>query len=218
MDLFDQKGIKPMLIAEISEPFDDPNCIYELKLDGERCIAYLDKDSTVLQNKRALFLIPRYPELSSIHKSSKAKCILDGELAILINGKPAFSEIQRRSLMSNRFKIEMASEKYPACFTAFDILYFKDKQVMDLSLLERKQLLDKAISENERIATSRFIEERGTAFYNLTVEQDLEGIVAKYKGSKYFPGKHTKDWIKIKNLKDDDFVVCGYIDKGRKCC
>jgi len=42
----------------------------------------------------------------------------------------------------------------------------------------------------------------------------LEGIVAKRKDSKYYLGKRTKDWIKIKNLQDDDFVVCGYILKG----
>lgn len=38
-------------------------------------------------------------------------------------------------------------------------------------------------------------------FYNLAEEQDLEGIVAKKANSKYFPGKRTRDWIKIKNLR-----------------
>jgi ATP-dependent DNA ligase len=42
----------------------------------------------------------------------------------------------------------------------------------------------------------------------------LKGIVAKRKDSKYYLDKRTKDWIKIKNLQDDDFVVCGYILKG----
>jgi bifunctional non-homologous end joining protein LigD len=44
MDIFEEKGIKPMLIHEQQEAFDSPNYIYELKLDGIRCIAYLDKD------------------------------------------------------------------------------------------------------------------------------------------------------------------------------
>ena len=46
MDLFESKDIKPMLIGENQEAFDSPDYIYELKLDGHRCIAYLDKDST----------------------------------------------------------------------------------------------------------------------------------------------------------------------------
>jgi len=38
----------------------------------------------------------------------------------------------------------------------------------------------------------------------------------KQKDSKYYFDKRVKEWIKIKNLQDDDFVVCGYIlkDKG----
>ncbi len=44
-------------------------------------------------------------------------------------------------------------------------------------------------------------------------KQSLEGIVAKRKDSKYYFDKRTKDWIKIKYLQDDDFVVCGYIIK-----
>lgn len=211
MDVFDLKDVKPMLIAEMQEPFDSPDFLYELKLDGERCIAYLDKDSTVLQNKRNLILNVRYPELSEIHKAAKVRCILDGELAVIKNGKPDFSEIQHRSLMSNKFKIELAGNKYPASFTAFDILYYEDKLVTGLPLLERKKLLKKAVKENERIAVSRYIEKEGIPFYHLAAEQDLEGIVAKRKDSKYYMGKRTKEWIKFKNLKDDDFIVLGFI-------
>jgi len=214
MDIFDQKGLHPMLISEMREPFDDPNFIYELKLDGERCVVYLDGSGTVLQNKRALNLNARFPELTQIHKAAKKKCILDGELAILVDGKPNFSQIQRRSLLSNHFKIQLAMQSYPACFTAFDILYYQDHPVMDCPLEERKALLEKSVSENGTLAVSRTIEESGIALYELAAGQDLEGIVAKRKGSLYYPGKRTKDWIKIKNLQDDDFVVCGYVDKG----
>lgn len=213
MDLFESKGIKPMLIAEIAEPFDSPDYIYELKLDGERCIAYLDNNGTVLQNKRSLILNNRYPELMEIHKAAKVKCILDGELAVLVDGKPDFSQIQRRALLSNPFKIELAASKHPACLTVFDLLYIQDHAVMELPLMERKKLLNKAVSENPHIAVSRYIEEQGTSFYRLAEKEGLEGIVAKRKNSLYFTGKRTKDWVKIKNLKDDDFVICGYIEK-----
>ncbi|GAA0233793.1 DNA ligase-like domain-containing protein [Metaclostridioides mangenotii] len=62
MDIFDEKGIKPKLIGEMQEVFDYPDYIFEIKLDGIRCIAYLDKDSTDLRNKRGFKLIPRFPE------------------------------------------------------------------------------------------------------------------------------------------------------------
>ena len=214
MDIFDQKGIRPMLIADMQEPFDSPDYLYELKLDGERCVAYLDGESTVLQNKRGIFLNPRYPELCQIHRLATEKCVLDGELAVLVDGKPKFSEIQRRSLLTNKFRIDMEAKRNPACFTAFDVLYYRDHPVMDISLVQRKQLLEESVGEDGRLAISRWIQGAGVALYTLAAEQDLEGVVAKKTDSLYFPGKRTKDWIKFKNLKDDDYIVCGYIKKG----
>lgn len=213
MDIFEARSANPMLIAEMQEPFDNPDYIYELKLDGERCLAYLNKDSTTLLNKRNFILNARFPELTELHKGIKVKCILDGEISILVNGKPDFSEVKRRSVITNRFKVEMAVSKYPANFTAFDILYYKDKQVTDLPLMKRKKLLSKAVNENNRLSISRFVEKQGIALYDAAAKQDLEGVVAKRKDSKYLMGKRTKDWVKFKNLMDDDFVVLGYIEK-----
>lgn len=215
MNLFDNKDIRPMLIGADGPPFDDDDFIYELKWDGERCIAYLDPASgTELRNKRNLKMLPKVPELADLHKQVKKRCVLDGELMILKDGKPNFYEIQKRGLMSNSFKIELLSKRMPASFIAFDILLYDDKDLIHLPLIERKKYLQKAVyKETDRMALSRYITDNGIAFYNLAKEQELEGIVAKRKNSIYIEGKRTKDWIKIKNLKDDDFVVCGYMFK-----
>lgn len=213
-DIWETKDIKPMLIGVEGSPFDSEEYIYELKLDGERCIAYLDNNKTILKNKRNILMLPKVPELAEIHKNVNVRCILDVELAVIKDSKPDFFEIQKRSMMSNPVKIDIAAKKYPACFTAFDILYFEDRQVTDSLLTERKELLQKAvISENGRFAVSRFIEKNGIQFYALAEQQELEGIVAKRKDSKYYFDKRTKDWIKIKYLQDDDFVVLGYVPK-----
>jgi len=116
--------------------------------------------------------------------------------------------------MTNKFRIELAASKLPVSFTAYDILYLDGRVLTDLPLIKRKDLLQKTVKENDRLAISRYIEEKGIDLYNLTVQQNLEGIVAKHKDSKYYFDKKTKDWIKIKHLKDDDFVVCGYIEKS----
>ena len=213
-DIWKTKNIKPMLIGTEGQPFDSDDYIYELKLDGERCIAYLDNNKTILKNKRNILMLPKVPELAEIHKNVGVRCILDGELAVIKDGKPDFFEIQKRSMMSNPVKIDMAAKKYPACFTAFDVIYFDDRQVTDLPLTERKELLQKAIKfENSKLAISRFIEKNGTAFYALAKQQELEGIVAKRKDSRYYFDRRTKDWIKIKYMQDDDFVVLGYVPK-----
>lgn len=202
-----------MLIKNEVEPFNSDDYIFELKLDGIRGIIYLDNNTTELRNKRNKIMNSIFPELMQVNKNAKQRCILDGEYVILRNGKPDFYELQRRSLMSNKFKIEQAAKKLPVIFVAYDILYANDRQVTDLPLLERKALLSDAINETPYLSVSRYITGNGIEFYNLSLQQDLEGIVAKVKDSKYYIGKQTKDWIKIKNLKDDDYVVCGYISK-----
>jgi len=214
MDLFESKNIAPMLIAENQSPFDSTDYIYELKLDGIRCIAYLDNSGTELRNKRNKHLNDIYPELREIHKQVNTRCILDGELLILNDGKPDFFELQRRSLMSNKFKIQLSAQKLPVCFIAFDILYHKNIQTTACPLLQRKELLSSAVSESQGFAISRYIETEGMSLYDAAKQQNLEGIVAKRIDSKYYFGKRTKDWIKIKALLDEDFIVCGYFYKN----
>lgn len=214
MDIFDKKGIKPMLIAEMVEPFDSNNHIYELKLDGMRCLAYIDDNGVDLRNKRDFKLLPRFPELQDIHKNIKHKCILDGELATIVNGVPVFSIVQRRSLLNDPFKIELASRVNPATFVAFDIVYFNGKLVNDRPLMERKKLLEECFAEeSSKIAYSRYIEKNGVKLFELAKQQHLEGIVAKKKDSLYWFGKETRDWVKIKVMTDEDYVLCGYILK-----
>lgn len=214
MDLFEEKNIKPMLISEMTAPFNDPDWIYELKLDGIRCIAYLDS-ATELRNKRNDRLLPKVPELSNLHLFAKERCILDGELVILRNGVPDFFELQKRTLTSNKFKLMLSSENYPASFVAYDILYRKDTSLLDLTLLERKRILSETINEDPQLAISRYIPEKGIELFDLAKKQQLEGVIAKRNNSKYFLDKRTKEWIKFKFLKDQDFVVCGYIIKER---
>ena len=210
MDLFDSKDISPMLLEVKKQPFDDENYIFELKLDGIRCIAYLDKDNTYLRNKRNKELIDIYPELKNIHKQAKKRCILDGELVVLNpDGSPNFSLLQKRSLLSDPLKIEFESEKHKVHFVAYDILYLGSENLIDRPLIERKQLLAKNIKENDDLSISRYIEGQGIKLSNLTKKLKLEGIVAKEKISTYEIGKRSKNWIKIKNLIDEDLNICG---------
>lgn len=213
-DIFDEKNIKPMLISEMTEPFNDPEWIYELKLDGIRCIAYLDNE-TELRNKRNLCLLPKVPELSGLHQYVVRRCILDGELVILRNGVPDFYELQRRALTSNYFKLKLSSEQYPACYVAFDILYCSDGELTQLPLIERKAILSDTVSESKLLAISRYIPEKGAELFNAAKEQRLEGVIAKKMNSRYYFDRRTKDWIKFKLLADRDYVVCGYINKEK---
>lgn len=208
--MFVNKNVSPMLLYETT-PFDDPNYIFELKFDGSRCIAYLDKGETTLKNKRQKTLNDSFPELSNLHKDIKEKCILDGEIVVMKNGKPDFYALQGRSLLSDPFKIKYQVIKNPAVFVAYDILYYKDKDITTLPLLERKKILSENINESQYLVVSRYIEEKGISFFELTKKENLEGIVAKEKNSLYYIGKRSRAWLKIKVLQEEDIIICGYV-------
>ncbi|MCM1439747.1 MAG: DNA ligase [Roseburia sp.] len=208
--MFEEKNISPMLLHEVKVPFDNKDYIYELKLDGIRCVAYIEPNSVTLQNKRFKDLSPIYPELSDMCKSVNKRVILDGELVVLTNGKPDFYALQRRSLMTDSFRISLASKKNPVQFAAYDILYYDGKDLTDKPLMERKAILSKAVKEGNNLSISRWIEKNGIAFFELSKKENLEGIVAKKKDGLYHIGKRTHDWIKIKVMQDEDLLVLGY--------
>lgn len=210
-ELLKQK-LSPMLFYE-SDVFDSHDYIYELKFDGIRCLAYLEENKTTLINKRQKDLSFTYPELSKIHQQVKKSCIIDGEIVIMNNGKPDFYQLQKRSLMADPLKIKLQAAKLPVIFVAFDILYLDDNLTIDLPLLERKQLLQSNLIENPRIVISRYIDGHGSEFFEVTKKQQLEGIVAKEKKSKYYPGKRSRVWLKIKVYQEDDLIICGYLPK-----
>ena len=209
-DLFDEKNISPMLLYE-TQPFDDKDYIYELKLDGIRCLAYIDAKSVNLRNKRNKDVTAIYPELAEMNKCVKKRVILDGELVVLDkDGKPDFYALQRRSLMADSFKIGLSARNAPVQFVAYDIIYFDGQDLTDKPLTERKAILSKAVKEGYNLSVSRYIEEMGTAFFEIAKAQELEGIVAKRKGGLYHIGKRTRDWLKIKVMQDEDLRVLGY--------
>lgn len=208
-DLFIDKNIDPMLMYE-TEPFDSDEYIYELKLDGIRCIAYIEPKSVVLQNKRHKDVTDIYPELQEMKLCVKKRVILDGELVVLTGGKPNFYALQKRSLMSDGFRIKLAINKTPVQFVAYDMLYFDGNDLTDKPLTERKDILSKKVAEGYGLSISRYIEKNGKAFFELAKQEQLEGIVAKKKDGLYHIGKRTRDWVKIKVMQDEDLLVLGY--------
>ena len=216
MGVFEEKSVSPMLIAQMQEPFNDDGWIYELKLDGCRCIGYFGQNGTCLRNKRNMELLPRFPELKGLHRSVSERTVLDGELVVLRDGVPDFFELQRRTLLTDRFKIEMAAATHPASFVAYDCLCKDGRSIMDRPLLERKEALQSSVREDSLIAISRYIPTDGIGLFRAADERELEGVVAKRAASLYYPGRRTKDWIKFKRMADEEFVVCGYIRKNSR--
>lgn len=215
MDIFDTRSARVMLAGRERPAFDDPDYIFELKLDGDRCLAYLNGNETVLISRRSRVITGHLPELAEIHRQVNRRCILDGELIIGSGLKNEFERIRQRMNTTAPARLARQARTHPATFLAFDILYLDDGDVLGLPLMERKDMLQTAVSEGPGLAVSRFIHERGVKYFGLAVAAGLEGVMAKRADSEYRMGKRSPDWVKCKNWDRDAFVICGYMPREK---
>ena len=80
---------------------------------------------------------------------------------------------------------------------------------MSLPQIERKALLREIVQEDDRTVLSDFIEGRGIDYYTAVVARGLEGVIAKRKSARYYPGRRSPDWVKIKKKATQDCVIAG---------
>ncbi|MBE6156543.1 MAG: hypothetical protein E7161_02240 [Firmicutes bacterium] len=209
MEKNDFLKLKPMLLDEIFKPFNDKDYLFEIKFDGIRSLIFIDKEKIFIKSRRNIILNDTFPELLDIKNISNETCIFDGEIVLLENGKPSFFKLQERTRLKNKYRINEMKENNPVAFICFDILY-KNKDLTKLPLLDRKKILDK-YNDNNIFIKSKYFEEKGNDLFKFVKKENLEGIIAKKKMSKYYYNIRTKEWIKIKNFKEEEFYISGFI-------
>jgi ATP-dependent DNA ligase len=159
-------------------------------------------------NRRGRNIRHRYPEFDSFE--IKENSIIDGEVVVYNErGLPDFSLLQSREQTSNKFKIELLHEKYPATYVVFDCLMYEGEEIINEPLEYRLECLKNAVIEGENLQKI-FSSEKGLDLWHKVRELGIEGVMAKKKGSKYYPGKRVTACLKIKNLKTIDCIILGY--------
>ncbi|MBM4273698.1 MAG: DNA ligase [Deltaproteobacteria bacterium] len=202
--------IAPML-AYAARPFDSPRHLFEIKWDGARCLLFVKDGKLRLQNRRLDDITYRYPEMASLPRKLKARnAILDGELVVLSQGRSVFAKLQQREQITDPLKIRLLSRRLPAAYVAFDLLYLNDREYLRVPLMERKRLLESIMGESPYLVESRFILEKGRAFFKEAVAQGLEGIMAKALDSPYLIGVRSRHWLKIKPRGQAECYIVGY--------
>jgi bifunctional non-homologous end joining protein LigD len=199
---------KPMMAQSREKPFDDPKWIFEVKWDGIRALAYIG-DTISLKTRNNKELIDKFPELKELSELT-TDAVLDGEIIIMKAGIVDFKAAVQRNQVTNIKDIEFQRARNPATYILFDILEQNDTTLIDLPLIERKEILRKTVKEGQYVIHSSTIENHGKDYYQVAIQHNLEGIIAKRKMSTYQPGVRSGDWLKIKRIKTVDAVVFGY--------
>jgi bifunctional non-homologous end joining protein LigD len=209
-----------MLATLMGSPFNNQDWYFEVKWDGIRALSILNRSDKIdIQSRNGNKIAKRFPEivesLEEIKKANNLKniTVLDGEIVVLDNkGFPNFQSLQKRiNINSNKF-IESLSRQFPATYYIFDILYHDGKDLKNLPLVERRQILENFISRSnkKRIRVSRFIDGEGKDIFHSIKKMNLEGMIAKHKQSRYYLNTRSSEWLKIKNAKTQDCIIIGY--------
>ena len=202
----------PMLAEGGHEAFDDPKWRFEPKLDGVRTLAYIGTDSTRLVSRTGNDQTERYPELANLARFVNAlQAVIDGEIVAADEaGRPSFERLQQRMNLASPKEIDRARRNIPVTLFAFDLLWFDGKELTREPVEERRRQLEEIVTETDQIRLTYLAEGTGRAFFDSAKALGLEGVVAKRLGSIYQPGRRTKDWRKIKAIKEQECVILGW--------
>jgi bifunctional non-homologous end joining protein LigD len=205
---------QPFTLATLAErPFSDPAWLFEIKYDGVRVLASRRGDRVELYGRSGQDTTSRYPEVvRALRALPIDSFVIDGEIVALDDaGRPSFQRLQPRMALTDPREIERLAAGRPAIGVFFDCLMLDDRDLRKLPLVDRKECLRLLVPSLGTVRYGDHVAEEGKAFFDAASEQRLEGIVAKRARSLY-TGTRTRDWIKIKCQRRQEFVIGGYTD------
>ncbi len=198
------QDLKPMLATLINAPFNDADWQYELKIDGFRALGYLQDQKAEIRSRNNNSFNKKFADVHHALQNWKLNAVVDGEIAVLNEeGYPDFSSIQQWD----------QKKKGKLVFYVFDLLWVEGWNIMNEPLYKRRALLKQLVPDDGVIRFSDHIDEIGIDFFELTKQNNLEGIIAKQRDAAYYPDSRSKSWLKIKAEQKHEAVVCGFTKK-----
>jgi bifunctional non-homologous end joining protein LigD len=196
--------IKPQLTQLVDEAPDGPEWLHEIKFDGYRMHARLDRGTVRLLTRTGLDWTHKYPAIAAAVASLPATQVyLDGELCGVRPDGISFSMIQAASHSGNAAAL---------VFFLFDLLYLDGEDLCPQPLIDRKARLAALLADARSLL--HYCDHQighGRAFHEKACAAGLEGIVSKRADAAYAPGNRGL-WVKVKCLHREEFVVVGWTD------
>jgi bifunctional non-homologous end joining protein LigD len=194
--------IQPMLAeTALQLPKASDEWIYEIKLDGYRCLAGRDSRDARLWSRRGNLFTRDFPGIARACASLPDDTLIDGEIvAFDAQGQVSFNLLQHRRSRASAIRLY-----------AFDLLIYRGHSTVGMELLERRKLLSQVLRPlSDSIQLSESFEADPAELLRAAKKLGLEGIVAKRKRSLYEPGKRSRAWLKYKANKGQELVIGGY--------
>jgi bifunctional non-homologous end joining protein LigD len=196
--------IEPALASACARPPAGKDWLHEIKLDGYRLQARLDRGRVQLRTRNGLDWTSKFQVLTKDLALLPVKtAIIDGEVVVEDrNGVSSFIELKLElsRTRGDRFVLYL-----------FDLLHLDGHDLRAVPFAERRALLERALgpSMGGRLRLTEMFQTEGGTLFKHVCRLGLEGIVSKRRASKYVSGR-VKSWLKTKCALREEFLVLGY--------
>ncbi len=197
----DMRFVEPMLAKPVSELPEGANWRYEVKWDGYRALAINDGREPLLLSRRNNSLAGKFPSIAAALGTLETGSMLDGEIVALdAHGRPSFNLLQHNK-----------ENAQALVYYAFDVLAFRERDVRQLKLAQRRGLLEEIFqSARDPMRVSPILDATPNNLIAAVKAQGLEGIIAKRSDSPYEFGDRSGAWVKFRVNKGQELVIGGY--------
>jgi ATP-dependent DNA ligase len=204
--------LKPQLALSRKELPVGEDYVYEVKLDGFRCLAFVDGEEVFLQSRNGRPLGRYFPELVF----PDGRYVLDGEIVVRDpGGREDFDALGQR-IHPAASRIERLAGETPARYVTFDLLALGDGSLLELPLVERRGALERLLAGEGLPPGGSFAEAPVELMPTVSTVEDArrwlegaEGAMAKERSAPYRPGER-KGMVKVKRVRTIDAVLVGW--------
>jgi len=202
------RELAPMLATAGDLPREDGGWSYEVKWDGVRALVAVEDGRVQLRSRAGNDVTASYPELAALDLGGY-DALLDGEVvAFDASGRPDFGLLQSRTHVGR--PSAALRTRTPVALIVFDLLHVGGRSLLDETYDDRRALLEELAPVGAGWQVPPSFPQDGAALLASTREQQLEGVVAKRRDSRYEPGRRSDCWVKVKNVRRQSAVVIGW--------
>jgi bifunctional non-homologous end joining protein LigD len=204
--------IAPMLATAAARlPPDAAEFVAEVKWDGLRACVAVTGGRVRAWSRNGRDITAAYPELGALAAvAGRRTLVLDGEIVALSGPRPDFSALQRRMTAGRPGAGLLAAT--PVTLVVFDVLRSGRDHLTGRPYVLRRALLDDlGLQAAGTVQVPPAFPGEAAALLAATRDQGWEGIELKRPASLYHPGRRTREWLKIRNIRTADVRVGGWL-------
>lgn len=183
-----------------------PGWLHEVKYDGYRVLLAVGGGRAIAYTRTGLDWSDRFAEIVAAAARLPGPSLIDGEVVAFDDqGRPSFSALQHALKHGGALR-----------YFAFDLLRDRGEDVTRLGNAERKaRLADLLKGVDAPLHLADHVEKGGETLFAELCRGGYEGVVSKRADAPY-RGTRTRNWLKVKCTRRQEFVIIGYVESDKK--